>query len=406
MQQAAKKIIEEINFNSQEFADNPYPTYRYLQEMEKPYWHSHIQSNSTSQGMWLFTKYRHVTEVLKESNTVSKQVLRVRAPENITMMDYNMINQDPPDHTRLRKLVNKAFSPEQIKNLAPRIEKIVDDLIIKIKQNKQPDFVEDFARPLPMIIIADFLGVPFEDHIAFCKWSSQILRGYDSGVDSTDNFVSYRGAIKEMSDYFSDMIEKRRKNPSNDLISLLAEAHDNEDRLNSAELISMCNLLLISGHETTTNMISAGLLTLLSNPDQFQLLKENPELLPSAVEEILRYESPIQRATFRITTKECILGGHQLKEGEQLAAVIGAANRDPEYFENPDKFDITRSPNRHIAFGVGIHFCLGTFLAKTEANIGFGKLIKEFPNMKLANDTPKWNDRKLFRALTSLPILI
>jgi pimeloyl-[acyl-carrier protein] synthase len=396
--------MEAIDFNSPEFIHNPYPVYRTLREASGPYWLEHAQTNSQSPGMWLITRYDDVSDVLKGSVGISKQISRVRPPENLLPMEQTMLNQDPPEHTRLRSLVNQAFTPAQIRNLAPRIGNIVDELIARIRARGEADFVKDFAIPLPMMVLADFMGVPFEDHLTFCRWSAQILCGYDSGVKNTDNFQGYRGAIAQMGEYFNELIEKRRRHPSSDLITTLIDARDKHEKLSGDELVSMCMLLLVSGHETTTNMLSSGMLTLLKNPKQLAMLKANPDLMEDAVEEILRFESPIQRATFRITTKACTIGGKEFKEGEQISAMIGAANRDPGQFAQPDTFDITRTPNKHLAFGIGIHFCLGAYLARTEAQIGFGKIIQGLPDIRLAEVTPVWNEKKLFRGLRALHV--
>jgi len=396
--------VQPIDFNSPEFINNPYPFYQRLREEKEPYWLEHRQDNSTSPGMWLFSKYADVAETLKESNSVSKQITRVRPPGHTVPMETTMLNQDPPEHTRLRALVNQAFTPAQVRSLSGRIEAIIDALITDMQAKGGGDFVQDFAIPLPMLVLADFMGVPFEDNVMFCRWSAQILCGYDSGVKNTDNFQSYRGAISDMGNYFQHLIEMRRKNPSTDLISLLIEAREKLEKLDGEELMSMCMLLLVSGHETTTNMLSSGMLTLLRHPDQMAQMKQDPELLPDAVEEILRFESPIQRATFRITTKACTIGGKEFKEGEQISALIGAANRDPEQFEQAETFNIRRTPNRHVAFGLGIHFCLGAYLARVEARIGFGNIMQRMPNIRLGAQAPTWNDKKLFRGLRSLQV--
>lgn len=397
---------EAIDFNSPEFISNPYPVYRKLRDMPEPYWLEHVQDNSTSPGMWLFSRYADVAEVLKESTSISKQISRVRPPGHVVPMETTMLNQDPPEHTRLRALVNQAFTPERIRKLSERIEAIVDGRIAQLKEQGGGDFVQDFAIPLPMLVLADFMGVPYEDNVTFCRWSAQILCGYDSGVKNTDNFKSYRSAISEMDEYFRKLIEYRRKNPSTDLISALIEAREKHEKLSSDEMMSMCMLLLVSGHETTTNMLSSGMLTLLKYPEQLDMLKRDPQLMETAAEEILRYESPIQRATFRITTRACVLGGKEFREGEQISALLGAANRDPAQFRDAERFDITRTPNRHLAFGLGIHFCLGAYLARTEARIGFSRILGQLPDIRLSGAPPVWNDKKLFRGLRALQVQV
>jgi len=395
-----------IDFNDNAFTSNPYPAYKMLREAEGPCWLAHSQSNSKLPGMWLVSRYDDVAAVIRESASLSKQLTRVRTPESITPMDTTILNQDPPEHTRLRGLVQQAFTPEHIRKLSPRIEHMVDTLLSRLLVAGGGDIVEDLAVPLPMMVIADFIGLPFEDHLMFRRWAEHVLRGYDSGVRNTDGYLGYKNAVAEMEDYFNQLIESRRRQPTGDLISSIIEARDKHDRLSGDELLSMAMLLLVSAHETTTNMLSSGMLALLQNPEQFRLLQSHPEHLPSAIEEMLRFESPIQRATFRITTRPCEFAGRQFQPGEQITAILGAANRDPSQFPDPDRFDITRTPNRHLAFGMGIHICLGAFLARTEARIAFGEISRRMPGIRLASQQPVWNNKKLFRGLHSLPVTL
>ncbi len=400
------QTITTIDFESPEFISNPYPAYEYMRSLNGPYWQPHSRSDIEVPGMWLFSKYDDVVQLLKDSSSISKNLEKVRPGRQLSAFDHIMLNQDPPNHTRLRNLVNKVFTPKQIKLLNPRIEAVVDKLITDMQSKPNPDFATDFANLLPMMVIADFMGVPYEDHQMFYSWALNILCGYDIGVKSTDNFVSYKQSLQEMDEYFAILIEKYRKNPSDTLIDSLIAAHDNEDKLSSIELVSMCMLLIIAGHETTANMLSSGMNIFLNHPEQFDLLKKHPEYMESAIEETLRFDSPVQRGTFRITTKECEFGGKKFHEGEQIVAVLGAANRDPAYFEEPNRFDITRNPNRHLSFGLGIHFCIGAFLARNEAFISFTRIIERMPNIKLSTSPPIWNKKPLFRGLQSLPVTI
>lgn len=398
--------MHEIDFNSPEFTDDPYPFYAQLRGSAEPYFFAHERAGSHLKGMWLISRYDEVAAAIKESSAVSKQLIRLRTAESITPMDTTMLNQDPPDHTRLRALVSQAFTPGQINKLAPRIQWVVDTLLTRFKQEGGGDFVQQFAIPLPMMVIADFMGVPFEDHKLFLDWAERILQGYDSGVKSDDGYKSYLGAIVDMGAYFEQLIEKRKAQPTDDLISRVIEAREKHDKLSGEELLSMCMLLLVSAHETTTNMLSSGMYSFFNNPDQWEKLRREPEHLESAVEEILRYESPIQRATFRITTREYTLGGKTFTQGEQIVAILGAANRDPAQFPDPDRFDITRTPNRHLAFGLGIHFCLGAFLARTEGRLGFGSIMAQLPTIHRASGELTWNGKKLFRGLATLPVAL
>lgn len=396
--------MKAVDFNNPAFISDPYPGYRQLRETEEPYWLSHTQSNSSSPGLWLFSRYADVVEILKVSGPLSKQISRVRPPEDIKPLDLSMLNQDPPEHTRLRNLVKQVFTPERLKTLEPRIGQITDELITRMRTRASGDFMADFALQLPVMVIAELLGVPPEDDEIFRRWSGKIIAGYDSVVTNTEVLGQQEAAMQELINYFNQLIKKRRQQPRDDLISALIEAHDHHDKLTGGELLGMCILFLIAGFETTVNLFGSGLFTLLRRPEQFELLRQHPEYLPSAIEEMLRFESPLQRATFRITTEACELGGKQLRQGEQICAVIGAANRDPQQFPQPDTFDISRTPNRHLAFGLGIHTCLGATLARTEARIAFGRILECLPHIRLATETPEWNAITFFRGLRTLPV--
>lgn len=357
--------------------------------------------------MWVFSRYNEATEILKASGTISKQITRIR-PSTATHspMDLHMLNQDPPHHTRLRELIMGTFSAANIKSLESHIAKVADELIQNILNKKEADFIADFAQPLPVIVIAELMGVPEEDRHMFRNWSSELLIGYDSVVANPEILRRQQSVMNELILYFTQLIQRRRAEPDGKLISHLILAHDQHQKLTSVEIVAMCMLMLVAGHETTLNLLGTGLLCLFNHPDQFTLLKERPEYLPSAIEEMLRFESPAQRSTFRITAEEIEIGGKHLQKGEQICAVIGSANHDPEQFENPDKFDITRSPNRHLAFGLGIHFCPGSILARAEARIGFSKILEYLPNIQLATNHIEWNNATLFRGLRKLPISI
>src|SRR3990172_3690217 len=231
-----------------------------------------------------------------------------------------------------------------------------------------------------------------------------MVTGVDAVRASEANRQQSQEATLALGQYFVDLVRRRREQPRDDLISALTTARDAQDRLTEDELLAMCMLLLIAGHETTVNLLGNGLLTLLGHPAQLTLLKNRPELLPSAVEEMLRFESPVQRATFRLTPEPFEIGTTTLEKGQQVSAVIGAANRDPDPFLQPDTFDITRQPNRHLAFGLGIHFCLGAPLARVEARIGFARLLEQLPNLQLVSQTPDWSTNTFFRGLRTLPV--
>jgi pimeloyl-[acyl-carrier protein] synthase len=379
---------------------DPYSVYRRIQVIPFPLW---LRSPGGGNGAWLFSRYDDVAAILKEAR-VSKDISKLVPVEQVTAVNHAILSKDPPDHTRLRSLVSMAFTPARIQSLEPRIGQIADELIDALRQSGTADFVEEFALPLPVIVIAELLGVPMSDRTMFRALSNQVIMGGDASQPDRDITSGSTQAINAMADYFADLIRERRQHPRADLISDLINVRDAQHKLSETELIGTCILLLIAGHETSANMLGNGMLTLLRFPDQLQLLREHPELLPSAIEEILRYESPLQQATFRVAGETFSMNGVTIENGQQITALLGAANRDPAHFPNPDVFDITRTPNRHLAFGIGIHFCLGAHLARLEGRVGFQHVLEQLPNMQLLSDTPNWSPNSCLRGLASLPI--
>ena len=393
------RTAEAVDLTGADFVANPYPTYAKLREAGVPYWQTH---SGPGGGMWLLTRYADVSMLLKEAHT-TKNAIALKRPHEITPFDYTMLAQDPPAHTRLRSLASLAFTPARVKALETRIEQIVDELIARVRPQGGMEFISALANPLPAIVIAELLGVPAEDHDAFHTWSDHAVKSFDELPNKTDARKAYEAWLA-LSRYFTELIRKRRQEPKDDLISALVLARDAQDKLNETELLGMCMLLLVAGHTTTASLLGTGLLTLLRNPDQLALLKGNPDLMPSAVEEMLRYECPFQRATFRLAKEPMTIGGVTIPAGQQVSGVLGAANRDPEVFPNPDKFDITRQPNRHLAFGYGIHFCFGAPLARAEARILFSKVLGQLPELRLVSETPDWSSNTFARGLETLPI--
>jgi hypothetical protein len=384
-----------------EFTTDPYSAYRQIQGLGFPIC---IPSTGAAGVTWLFSRYDDVAVILKEART-SKDISRLIPAEKMTAVNHAMLSKDPPDHTRLRSLAGMAFTPSRIKDLEPRIAQVAGTLIAHMQLQGETDFIAEFALPLPVVIIAELLGVPVEDRTMFREWSNQvILGGGDANMLSDDNVQ--RDAVHALTDYFAGLIAERRKRPQADLVSDLIRARDAQSRLTEQELIGTCILLLIAGHETTANLLGSGMFTLLRHPDQWALLKEHPEHVNTAIEEMLRFESPLQQATFRVAGESFQTGAVTVEKGQQITALIGAANRDPKYFPNPDRFDITRAPNKHIAFGLGIHFCLGAALARAEGFIGFSKIIERLPNMRLLDETPRWNPNACLRGLSSLQVVL
>lgn len=292
--------------------------------------------------------------------------------------NFTLLNTDPPRHRQLRALVTQAFTPRAVEGLRPRIAEIVDELLDGAAGRGRMDVIEDFAVPLPVIVIAELLGIPIEDRARFKVWSDAIVTGGSE--------LSFSQASAEMGEYFGRLLEERRRAPLGDLMSALLEARIDGESLGQADVLSFCVLLLIAGNETTTNLIGNTVICLDEHPEASADLGRDPELLGSAIEEVLRYRSPVQ-SMFRVTRKAVEMGGHRIPAGEGVQAWIGAANRDPAQFPDPDRFDIRRSPNHHLAFGHGIHFCLGAPLARLEALVGLGTLVRRLGHLTVDRRT-------------------
>ena len=313
-----------------------------------------------------------------------------------------MLNLDPPDHTRLRKLVTQGFVHKYIRSLEPRVVSIVQSCLDRYEpETQQYDVVTRLAKPLPAIVIAELLGLPEEDLEDFHRMSNELLGLSALGNDE----LMGKGAVanQELVEYFETIITKKRENPSQDLMSRLIEAEEEGDRLTSEEMYSTCVLLLVAGHETTTRLISNGVYALLRHPDQLELLKNYPTLIENAIEEILRYEPPVQLMP-RFAREDVVFYGKKIKKDQLIVPIIGSANRDPLANENPDVFDIRRKDIKHVAFGHGIHLCLGMTLARLEARVAINMLLQAFPNMLLAEQELIWTPIPLVRGTDNLII--
>jgi cytochrome P450 len=313
---------------------------------------------------------------------------------------------DPPDHTRLRGLVNKAFTPRTVENLRPRIEQIVEDLLNEAAQRGSLEVIEEFAYPLPVVVICEMMGVPVEDHEKFKEWSRELARALDPEEFLPPDVVGRRQrAIESFGEYFGALAEKRRQDPQDDLLSALIAAEEEGDKLSPLELLATSILLLVAGHETTVNLIGNGTLQLLRHRDQFARLHDDPSLARSAVEEVLRYDPPVQ-FTGRVALEDMEIAGRTVPKGGQTMLLIAAANRDPDVFPKPLRFDIGRTENRHLAFGHGIHYCVGAPLARVEGAIALGRLAQRFPNAELANGVPQYKENIVLRGLAALPVVL
>jgi pimeloyl-[acyl-carrier protein] synthase len=394
----------EVVFNPllPEFHADPYPFYRRLRE-EDPVHQSPL-------GIWVLTRYDDAVMVLRDprfgrEGMAELMEARLGAGSVRPTNTRDMLFRDPPDHTRLRALVSRAFTPRVVEAMRPHIQEIVDELLSRVEGAHGMDVIEDLAYPLPVTVICEMLGVPTADQDVFKQWSADIARSLDAAILPAGSEVITRGqeAGDALREYFRSLIAVRRKSPRPDLLSALIAAEEQGDKLSEPELVATCVLLLIAGHETTVNLIGNGVLALLRHPDQLRALADDPALIQTGVEELLRYDGPVQR-TGRMTMADVEIGGRPIPKGSVVAAVIGAANRDPAHFPDPDRLDVARRENRHIAFGFGIHFCLGAPLARIEGQVAIGTLLRRMPALKLVSDTPEWRESSVLRGLKTLPV--
>jgi cytochrome P450 len=385
------------------FQANPYPTYAALRR-EGP-----VRSVAVSPDtvLWLVTRYRDVRQALDDPR-LSKSAMMPESTygglipqEVVAATVQHMLAADPPRHTRLRRLASAAFTASRVAALRPRVTAIADELIDAMSARGQVDLVGDFAYPLPMRVICELLGVPPADRDSFRAWSNVII----SGVAVYEKLPA---AMTSMLEYVRDLIRRKRAEPGDDLLSALIAVRDGGDRLTENELSSMVFLLLIAGHETTVNLIGNGAYLLLSEPARWRRLRDEPELLPTAIEEFLRYESPVETASLRIATEEMEIGGCAVPAGASVLLSLGSANRDEERFPEPDTFDLARGDSRHLAFGHGPHYCLGAALARLEAQVAFSRLMSRFPEARLAGsaDAVDWLPGFLVRGLARLPVTL
>ena len=373
---------------------DPYSHYRALREAAPVYPHPVL-------GMVILSRYEDVTSVLADKRfsvdrtktglfdkLVPKDKIQPGFYQAITR---SLVMVDPPDHTRLRNLVTKAFTPRVVESLRPRIQELVDDLIDDLERKSRAgheiDFMADFAFPLPIVVIAEMLGVPTADRERLKEWSDGLSAILDL-IHEPGGLQTAEQAYETLAEYFSAVFEERRSEPQSDLISALVAAEEEGDRLTEAELLSICMLILGAGHETTSNLLGNGLWALCHDPVQKQRLIDDPALAPNAVEELLRFDAPIQM-TDRVATCDLEIDGVPVKKGQLVGLLFGAANRDPERFEEPDRLDLTRRDNRHVSFSWGPHFCLGAALTRAEGQIAFRSLLERFPDIQITESEPE-----------------
>ena len=385
--------------------EDPFPLYQWLRENDPVH-------RSEELDCWVLTRYVDVAGKLDSDPRLSveriaplirkvpKSMQKELDPLRQHLMSW-MQHYDPPDHTRLRKLASKAFTPRTVEKLRSRTRVLADELLDAVQARGTMDVGPEFAFPLPIISITELMGLPPDDRDQFHRWSMDITR-FMGGIGPDFPSVARRAqqSVLEVSDYLKGLVEQRRRQPEDDLISDLVAVEEEGERLTERELYGMCVFLLVAGHHTTMSLLTNGLLALLQHPEQAQRLKDDPSLVRSAVEELLRFDSPIQFLS-RYARQDFEQDGRQIRKGQKLWVMLGAANRDPEQFPEPDRLDIGRKPNRHVAFGYGVHFCLGAPLARLEGVIGFEALLGRLPNLRLAGAPGRRPG--INRAVVSLP---
>ncbi|AEI41146.1 cytochrome P450 family protein [Paenibacillus mucilaginosus] len=397
-----------LDMSSPEFKNRAYALYDRWR-VEEPV---HSMGTTGGQQAWLITRYDDAVEALKNEERFTKNNRSLQAPGEpgllpdkvFGLINNNLLGSDPPDHTRLRSIVSKAFTPGVAESLRGQIEEITGRLIGELRQKGGGDLIDEFAFPLPIYVICQMLGIPPEDHALFRKWSDDFI----AAATDIEKIRGVQSSLEAFASYVNGLIEERKAKPQADLITELIRVQENGDRLTREELSSTIFLLIVAGHETTVNLIGNGTLALLEHPDQLALWRGIPDLDSTAVEELLRFYGPVEISTNRWVREPFEWHGKQLQRGDLLFVSLASANRDPSQFEDPARLDLTRKKNRHIAFGSGIHFCLGAPLARLEGSIAISTLIRELPNLRFAvpREEIHWRRGRLMRGLQSLPVLV
>ena len=391
---------------SPNFKANPFPIFARLRA-EEPVCSTKLPDKTR---VWLLSRYEDVNALFKDERFTKERRKAMTAeqlrkqpwiPPVFRPLERTMLDLDPPDHTRLRTLVQKAFTPRLVEQMRSRTESLAEELLDAVSEKGEMDLVRDYALPLPMTLITEILGVPARDRDKFHRWSNVIV-----SVSQFNSNWRVIPAIWMFIRYLRRFFKERRANPKDDLTSALIQTEEAGDALSEDELFAMLFLLLVAGHETTVNLIASGVLELLEHRDQMDKLRNDPSMMRSAVEELLRYTSPVFMATERYAREDVTIRGVTIPQGEMTLGVIGSANRDETVFENPDVLDLTRENNRHLAFGYGIHFCLGAPLARLEAQIAINSLLRRLPNLALKNPPTSlsWRPSIILRGLKALPV--
>lgn len=396
---------------SDEILQDPYPTYARLHG-EGPL---HYVEVAGKWAVWSIFSHAECASIAKDPRLSAKRAQQMLLPlplsrqaefaELARMFSLWLIFMDPPEHTRLRKLLNKGFSPAAVEALRPQVEKIVDQMLDPLQKGSEFELLQEFANPMPVRIILEMLGIPQELRDTFSEWSRAIAAFRGNPNRTAEEAHAAQDALIALTEFFRKAVAERRRNKGNDLISLLIDIEEEGEVLTEDELYAQCIALLFAGHETTRNLIGNGMYTLLKNLQETDELRKNPEMIRSAVEEILRFESPVQ-FTARVLKEDIEVCGQPIRKGWTVLCMLGAANRDPKQFKQPNQLDLKRLNNQHLAFSAGIHSCIGAQLARLEGQIAIQNLVQRFPNMKLAGPRPEWAPTFGLRGLKNLSITL
>jgi len=398
------KVLSLYHLLDPEVLADPYPLYRRLRTEDPVHWDSFLHA-------WVVTRYPDVIRVLHHFSAS-----RTPTPEQLSGMNLSALNPiakvmvrqmlflDPPDHTRLRTLASAAFTPARVERLRSHIQDIADSLIDGLVSKRSMDLVADFAAPLPAIVTAEMLGVPVADHEKLKNWSADFAEMLGNFQHNPDRFPRVLSSVESMGAYFRSAMKEQRVHPRDGLIHAMMTAEVDGSKLSEEEIVANLIVTMVGGQETTTNLIGNGMVTLLRNRSEMERLRADSSIIHPAVEELLRYESPSQH-TARVAPEDLEMGGMQIRKRQAVIAVMGAANRDPERFPDPDRLDLTRPDNRHFAFGSAAHFCFGAPLARIEGQIAFETLLRRLPNLALKPDAPlTWRHNLGLRGLTAVPV--
>lgn len=392
------------------FISNPYGAYNFLRAAGPLHWIDKFRN-----GAWIVPRYADVLAGLHDARLSSQRSHNLTAalPPDV-QGEFATFNQifskwmlflDPPEHSRIRKLLNKEFTPNMIQRLRPRIQQLVDSLLDNVAGKFELEFMTDFANPLPVRVIAEMLGIPAADQRDFQIWSDDLADFFGNTSSSVAAGQRAQNSLVSLTEYFRALLPERRAHKGDDLVSLLLRVEEEGEVLTSEELLAQCTLLLVAGHETTRNLLGNGMLALLQHPDQLAKLKENPALINSAVREFARFDSPVQFSG-RAVTEDFSWHDREVRKGQTVILLLGSANRDPEKFSEPEKLDIARDEGMPLSFGHGTHFCIGATLAYTEAEIAFTTLLERASVLTLLDDVPAWRSNMSFRGLSRLPLSV